>query len=64
MTNTAFYKNSQGNINILVDNMTQKDMREEINANGHKVVAIFKGTHKLEDLDQLELNRIFNQLNK
>ena len=56
-TNTAFYKNSNGNIQILVDSMTQKDMREELNANGFKVILILKGEKTIEDLELAQGDR-------
>jgi len=56
-TNTAFYRDSKGNIKTLVDNMTQKDMREELNGNGYKVITIMKGEKTIEDLERKQLDR-------
>lgn len=55
--NTAFYKNAEGNFKIITDNMTQRELREEINGNGFKVVAIMKGMKTIEDLEKLQGDR-------
>lgn len=57
MTNTTFY--IVGNkTKRLVDNMTQKEMEQELRGNGFKVVKSFKGDVSFEQFEQWEfMNR-------
>lgn len=57
MVNTMFMR-KDGCTTRIVDDMSQKELREEARANGFKVVKIFKGNAGWDELDNWEwMNR-------
>ena len=56
--NTAFYKINNQTKRIVDNELTQKELAQELRSNGFKVIKIFKGNIDFDTFEQWEfLNR-------